>query len=400
MSRSREPSLNTRVSRFRDGYDYDDSLATNEHILRTSNDHAIRSRDSSPAATPRGRPSYFKEHHDTALGTTLFSVDPMPHGDIDLSRPETHYDPHSNRDTTALLTPSIHVEKARGRSKDRDGTPSSDEERLLAQARKHADAHVDAYVLQQRHKEAATHHPAPQLSSSRRFYVTRWVLRILSCAVSIAIVAVLLDTLDTYKKTKDTKQAFKNGDGGGMLNVWPELMKMHPTILLLANAATAAVASLLLSVASINKRVNIPPLYRIHIYLTDMEGCWYVLCCAILTPVQVRRMTNTGNNATIFISSFCLTLWIITTAYYASWDTKETNWDLMSWACKHGKADPSYNHVNYGEVCIEMVRRPFPKFQREKGLLTGLLAAIRLLGCGRLGGSRVCQFVAVCRVVC
>jgi hypothetical protein len=79
-------------------------------------------------------------------------------------------------------------------------------------------------------------------------------------------------------------------------------------------------------------------------------------CCVVLTPVQVRRMTNTGNNATIFISSFCLSLWVTTTAYYASWDTKETHWDLMSWACKHRKADPSYNHVNYGEICTEMVR--------------------------------------------
>jgi hypothetical protein len=275
MSRSREPSLNTRVSRFREGYDYDESLAPNEHILRSSHEHLSQSRDSSPAATTRGRPSYFKEHHDPALGTTLFSVDPMPHGDIDLSRPETHYDPHSSKDSTALLAPAIHVEKPRGRSRDRDGTPSSDEERLLAQARKHADAHVDAYVLQQRQKEAVAQRPAPQLSSSRRFYVTRWVLRILSCIVSIAIVAVLLDALDTYKKTKDIKQAFKNGDGGGMLNVWPALMKMHHTLLLLANAAMAAVVSLLLSVASINQKVRIFPLHPVP-YYTAMEA-WMVV---------------------------------------------------------------------------------------------------------------------------
>ncbi|KAF2448106.1 hypothetical protein P171DRAFT_428229 [Karstenula rhodostoma CBS 690.94] len=317
MPHTREASLNTRVSRFRDGYDHDESFATNEQFLR--------SRDSSPAATSPGRTSCFREHNESALGTTLFSANAMAHSDsdsdMDLSRPETHYDPHTNRDTAALLAPTIRVEKARGTSQERDDAPPSDEERLLAQARKHADAHVDAYVQQQRRKEAGQL-PAPQLSSSRGVYVTRWLLRIVSCGVSIAIVAALLDTLNTHSKTKDVKQAFRNGDGGGIMNVWPELMKMHPTLLLLCVAATAAALSLLLSVASVNQRV--------------------------------RRMTKTGNIATITISAVCLALWIATTAYYASWDTEETHWDLMSWSCKHRAPDASYNHVNYGEICIEM----------------------------------------------
>lgn len=261
MSHSREASLNTRISRFRDGYDYDESLTTNEHFLR--------SRDASPAAASRGRSSHFREQSESALGTTLFSADPMAHGDIDLSRPETHYDPHSNRDTTTLLAPTIHVEKPRGRSSERDSTPPGDDERLLSQARKHADAHLDAYVQQQRKKETAQL-PAPQLSSSRGFYVTRWVLRILSFCVSIAIVAVLLDTLNTHNKTKYIKQAFKNGDGGGIMNVWPDLMKMHPTILLLSVAATAAALSLLLSVASINQKVRFSAYI---LFLTDRSAC-------------------------------------------------------------------------------------------------------------------------------
>ena len=66
-------------------------------------------------------------------------------------------------------------------------------------------------------------------------------------------------------------------------------------------------------------------------------------------------MTKTGNIATIFISFICLILWVATTAYYASFDTKKTNWDLMSWTCTHKEANASYNHVNYGEICIEMV---------------------------------------------
>lgn len=66
-------------------------------------------------------------------------------------------------------------------------------------------------------------------------------------------------------------------------------------------------------------------------------------------------MTKTGNVATIVISVICLALWVATTVYYVSWDTKETHWDLMSWSCKHAKAEASYNHVNYGEICTEMV---------------------------------------------
>ncbi|KAK3214019.1 hypothetical protein GRF29_28g1775185 [Pseudopithomyces chartarum] len=86
MSHSRSPSLNTRVSRFRDGYDYDESLATTSFL---------RPRDSSPSS--QKRVSIFKEHTTPAMGTALFNAD-NSRSDIDLSRPETHYDPHSQRD--------------------------------------------------------------------------------------------------------------------------------------------------------------------------------------------------------------------------------------------------------------------------------------------------------------
>ena len=165
MSHSRSPSLNTRVSRFRDGYDYDESLASTSFL---------RPRDSSPSA--QKRVSIFKEHTTPAMGTTLFNAD-HSHSDIDLSRPETHYDPYSQRDSP----PSIYIERPRGRSRSRNQseTAHSDEERLLHQARAHADAHVDTYRLQRRKKSAASA-PPPELSSHRGFYLTRWVLRMLS----------------------------------------------------------------------------------------------------------------------------------------------------------------------------------------------------------------------------
>lgn len=41
-------------------------------------------------------------------------------------------------------------------------------------------------------------------------------------------------------------------------------------------------------------------------------------------------MTHVGNVTTIVVSSACLVIWIGVTAYYGSWDSKNTNWDIMS----------------------------------------------------------------------
>jgi hypothetical protein len=40
-------------------------------------------------------------------------------------------------------------------------------------------------------------------------------------------------------------------------------------------------------------------------------------------------MTKTGNITTVVVSSICLVLWVSVTAYYESWDTKKTGWDLL-----------------------------------------------------------------------
>jgi len=40
-------------------------------------------------------------------------------------------------------------------------------------------------------------------------------------------------------------------------------------------------------------------------------------------------MTKIGNVTTIVVSSICLIVWVIVTAYYGSWDTNKTNWDLL-----------------------------------------------------------------------
>jgi hypothetical protein len=40
-------------------------------------------------------------------------------------------------------------------------------------------------------------------------------------------------------------------------------------------------------------------------------------------------MTKTGNLTTTIVSGICLVVWVVVAAYYGSWDTKRTNWDLL-----------------------------------------------------------------------
>lgn len=40
-------------------------------------------------------------------------------------------------------------------------------------------------------------------------------------------------------------------------------------------------------------------------------------------------MTKIGNISTIVVSSICLIIWVAVTAYYGTWDTSESNWDLL-----------------------------------------------------------------------
>ena len=58
----------------------------------------------------------------------------------------------------------------------------------------------------------------------------------LSFATSVAIVGVLLDGLNTYRRTRGVKQAFRNGDGGGIMDVWPQVMEVRPTVLMVSVA--------------------------------------------------------------------------------------------------------------------------------------------------------------------
>jgi uncharacterized membrane protein len=85
-----------------------------------------------------------------------------------------------------------------------------------------------------------------------------------------------------------------------------------------------------------------------------VAGLGLVLLVASVSK-KVRHMTKTGNVTTVVVSVVGLVLWIAVTAYYASWDTKQTGWDLMSWACTHSAPSYSYTGINFGGICGEMV---------------------------------------------
>ena len=90
----------------------------------------------------------------------------------------------------------------------------------------------------------------------------------LSFATSVAIVGVLLDGLNTYRRTRGVKQAFRNGDGGGIMDVWPEVMEVRPTILMVGVAGVAGGLSAGLGVGSWSKEVSL----RYAFFLIWMMG--------------------------------------------------------------------------------------------------------------------------------
>ena len=78
----------------------------------------------------------------------------------------------------------------------------------------------------------------------------------LSFATSVAIVGVLLDGLNTYRRTRGVKQAFRNGDGGGIMDVWPQVMEVRPTVLMISVAGVAGGLSAALGVGSWSREVS------------------------------------------------------------------------------------------------------------------------------------------------
>ncbi|KAH6509891.1 hypothetical protein HBI56_129380 [Parastagonospora nodorum] len=175
-------------------------------------------------------------------------------------------------------------------------------------------------LLVDRRQQAQERNASGDIREYRAVYLTRLVLRILSLATCAAIVILLAQTIRSYSQTKHATNPYR--DGSGTFPVWPDVLKLYPSYALLAAALLAGIFSLVLVVASFHK--------------------------------NVRRMTNTGNVTTIVISSICLIVWIIVTAYYGSWDTNKTNWDLLSWSCTHQDERFDYRDIDFSTMCTEM----------------------------------------------
>ncbi|KAH6642510.1 hypothetical protein C7974DRAFT_103476 [Boeremia exigua] len=161
---------------------------------------------------------------------------------------------------------------------------------------------------------------APELREYRPVYWLRLVLRILSLLTCALICFSLIDAIRNYRSTKHVRNPFH--EGSGSLPVWPEKegLKLYPTYVLLGAAIVAGALSFVLVIASFTK--------------------------------VVRRMTKVGNISTIVVSSICLVLWVAVTAYYGTWDTSETNWDLLSWTCTHRNYE--YQDIDFSETCTAM----------------------------------------------
>lgn len=90
---------------------------------------------------------------------------------------------------------------------------------------------------------------------------------------------------------------------------------MYPTYIYLGAAITAVLSNIVLVLAALTKAVSLIRAAQSKRFM--------------LTDKQVRQMTKVGNTTTMVISAMCLALWVAVTAYYGTWDTSETSWDLL-----------------------------------------------------------------------
>jgi uncharacterized BrkB/YihY/UPF0761 family membrane protein len=112
-------------------------------------------------------------------------------------------------------------------------------------------------MLAERRQEAQERNSPGDIRQHRGFYRTRLVLRILSFATCVAILAVLIQAIKSYNQTKHVTNPFR--DGSGTFPVWPRALKLYPSYILLGAAFVAGLFSLLLVVASFHKDVGYFP---------------------------------------------------------------------------------------------------------------------------------------------
>jgi uncharacterized BrkB/YihY/UPF0761 family membrane protein len=117
--------------------------------------------------------------------------------------------------------------------------------------------HAAEIMLAERRQEAQERNATGDIRQHRSFYRSRLVLRILSFATCVAIITVLILAIRSYNQTKDATNPFR--DGSGTFHVWPQVLKLYPSYILLGAALMAGLFSLLLVVASFHKNVRCSP---------------------------------------------------------------------------------------------------------------------------------------------
>ncbi|KAF2634754.1 hypothetical protein P280DRAFT_474350 [Massarina eburnea CBS 473.64] len=190
------------------------------------------------------RHSRFSENTAYELPTTDRNVLFAQSSDYELQSP----------DKEALLLAPVRPEPSGNNS-------DSDSERLLAQARDFADSEANLYTAHNGSAFKDVTKP-PKIKRSRGFYITRLALRVLSTLFSVAIVAALADVLVRFKNTIDVKQHYQNGSG--TFKVWPNGLKIWPTLWLLGTAVAGSVLGIVVLLASFNKKVSALLLCRVR----------------------------------------------------------------------------------------------------------------------------------------
>lgn len=110
-------------------------------------------------------------------------------------------------------------------------------------------------MLVERRQEAQARNAHGDIREHRGVYRTRLILRFLSLATCVTIVALLTLAIRQYSQTKNARNPFH--DGSGSFPVWPEGLKLFPSYALLGAAVVAGLLSLFLVVASFHKNVRL-----------------------------------------------------------------------------------------------------------------------------------------------
>lgn len=210
-------------------------------------------------------------------------------------------------------------------------------------------------MLVERRQEAQERNAHGNIREHRGVYRTRLVLRFLSLATCVTIVALLTLAIRQYSQTKHARNPFH--DGSGTFPVWPEGLKLYPSYVLLGAAVIAGLLSLFLVVASFHKNVR----------LVFEKRCDYANCLSGAKDDKNRKHYYDNYISGMPGSVDCCNrvLWLVGHAEDKLGSLvclscivgvrKLTS--CRSWSCTHQDPRYDYQNIDFSEMCTEMVRR-------------------------------------------